>query len=103
VGRVARRQHASMRRGRQAKKTPLWGVPPPRRKGDDAILRRLGANIQVQRRATGVTQERLAEAIDVHPRIVQKIEAGELNPKSTTLLRIQRALGCPWEKLIPSP
>jgi DNA-binding XRE family transcriptional regulator len=77
-------------------------VPPPRRKGDDAILFRLGANIQAQRKARGITQETLAEIIDVHSRIMQKIEAGELNPKSTTLIRIQAALGCPWETLWPS-
>ncbi|MFA6287457.1 MAG: helix-turn-helix transcriptional regulator [Opitutaceae bacterium] len=65
------------------------------------MLRRLGASIQAQRRICGITQERFAETIDVHPRIVQKIEAGELNPKSTTLIRIQSALGCPWEHLVP--
>jgi len=43
---------------------------------------------------------KLAEAIDVHPRIVQKIEAGDVNPKSTTLLRIQAALGCSWKSLV---
>ena len=58
------------------------------------MLSRLGANIQQARRAAGVTQEKLAELVDLHPRIVQKIEAGELNPKSTTLIRIQRALRC---------
>jgi len=74
-------------------------VPPPRRKGDVSLLAQLGSNIQRERRARGITQERLAELIDVHPRIVQKIEAGELNPKSTTLIRIRAALGCAWEQL----
>lgn len=90
-----------MRRGCQIQFTPLWGVPPPRRKGDSLLLSRLGANIQAARKEASITQERLAELIDVHSRIVQKIEAGELNPKSTTLLRIQAALGCPWERLAP--
>ncbi|MBI5771964.1 MAG: helix-turn-helix transcriptional regulator [Verrucomicrobia bacterium] len=76
-------------------------MPPPRRKGDDLLLSCLGANIQSARKEAGVTQERLAELIDVHSRIVQKIEAGELNPKSTTLMRIQAVLDCPWERLIP--
>ena len=47
-----------------------------------------------------ITQEKLAEIVDLHPRIVQKIEAGELNPKSTTLIRIQAAIGCSWEQLV---
>lgn len=90
-----------MRRGCQRRNTPLWGVPPPRRKGDQAILNQLGANIQVERKRAGLTQEKLAEMVDLHPRIVQKIEAGDLNPKTTTLLRIQAALGAPWERLAP--
>ena len=64
------------------------------------MLSRLGENIQAARKAHGFTQERLAELIDLHPRAVQKIEAGELNPKSTTLMRIQAAMRCSWEALV---
>lgn len=76
-------------------------MPPPRRKGDQAILSKLGSNIQTARKARGLTQEKMSEMVDLHPRIVQKIEAGDLNPKSTTLIRIQAVLGCPWERLVP--
>ena len=72
-------------------------MPPRRRKGDYSILARLGENVQAERKRAGITQEKLAEIIDLHPRIVQKIEAGEVNPKSTTLIRIQAAIGCAWE------
>ena len=75
-------------------------MPPRRRKGDSVMLARLGENIQAARKAHGFTQERLAELIDLHPRAVQKIEAGELNPKSTTLVRIQAAMRCSWEVLV---
>ena len=75
-------------------------MPPRRRKGDSVILARLGDSIQAARKAHGFTQERLAELIDLHPRAVQKIEAGELNPKSTTLIRIQAAMRCSWEALV---
>jgi ribosome-binding protein aMBF1 (putative translation factor) len=91
-----------MRRGCQRQNTPLWGVPPPRRKGDQAILNQLGANIQAERKRAGLTQERLAELVDLHPRIVQKIEAGELNPKATTLIRIKKVLGCRLDSLSDS-
>ena len=64
------------------------------------MLARLGENIQAARKAHGFSQERLAELIDLHPRAVQKIEAGELNPKSTTLIRIQAAMRCSWEALV---
>lgn len=76
-------------------------MPPARRKGDLSLLARLGSNIQTERKKRGLTQEALAELIDLHPRIVQKIEAGDINPKSTTLIRIQNALGCAWERLVP--
>jgi transcriptional regulator with XRE-family HTH domain len=78
-------------------------VPPARRRGDYSLLARLGENIQAERKRAGITQERLAELIDVHPRIVQKIEAGDLNPKATTVIRIQAAVGCHWERLFPKP
>ncbi|MGD0651017.1 MAG: helix-turn-helix transcriptional regulator [Verrucomicrobiia bacterium] len=52
------------------------------------------------RSAKGLTQERLAELADLNLRTVQKVEAGQLNILLTTLIRIQRALKCPWGKLI---
>jgi transcriptional regulator with XRE-family HTH domain len=77
-------------------------VPAGRkRKDDDALLSRLGANIERERRACGLTQEKLAELVDLHPRVVQKIEAGETNLKATTFFRIHAALGCPCERLLP--
>lgn len=75
-------------------------MPPPRREGDSKLLSNLGSNVQAERKRSRLTQERLAELIDVHPRIIQKIEAGDLNPKSTTLVRIQWALNVPWERLM---
>ena len=83
--------------------TPLCGVPAGRRrKGDDELLARLGANIERARKACGLTQERLAEKADLHPRVIQKIESGETNMKATTLMRIQSALGCSWAALVPT-
>lgn len=35
------------------------------------------------------------------PSMVQKIEAGDLNVLITTAIRLQRALKCPWERLLP--
>ena len=64
-------------------------------------LAQLGANIRAERLRLGVTQEKFAEKVDLHPRAVQKIEAGELNPQTTNLIRIQAALGCSWDLLMP--
>lgn len=53
-----------------------------------------GHRVRSLRRAQGLTQEQLAEAADLNPRTVQKIEAGKINIVLTTLLRLQTALRC---------
>ena len=57
--------------------------------------------MRTARKAKGLTQEKLAELIDVHPRMIQKIEAGETNIVFTTAMRLVRALGCKWEEIVP--
>jgi transcriptional regulator with XRE-family HTH domain len=66
-----------------------------------AELSRFGASVRRERTARTITQEKLAEKADLNIRTLQKIEAGELNVLITTAMRIQRALGCSWEKLMP--
>jgi transcriptional regulator with XRE-family HTH domain len=61
----------------------------------------LGANVRRERIARGLTQEKLAELVEVNPRTIQKIEAGKLNILVTTVLRLQKALNCPWDALMP--
>lgn len=51
--------------------------------------------------ALRMTQERLAELVDLNIRTVQKIEAGEMNVLITTAIRIQAALKCAWNDLLP--
>jgi DNA-binding XRE family transcriptional regulator len=48
-----------------------------------------------------MTQEKLAELVDLSIRTVQKIEAGDVNILLTTVLRIQKSLGCEWTRLMP--
>ena len=70
--------------------------------------------------ARGLTQERLAECdtgfqpvyslrtlghrleacVTLHPRTVQKIEAGDITILVTTLLRLRAAIGCDWRRLL---
>ena len=63
-------------------------------------IKKFGANVRRERDARNLTQERLAELADLHLRSLQKIEAGEMNLLLTTVLRIKRALKCPWTKLL---
>ncbi len=60
-------------------------------KRDD--LRRLGERIREQRRTKGMTQENLAQALDLSVAYVSLIERGGRNPPYTTVLQIARALG----------
>jgi DNA-binding XRE family transcriptional regulator len=52
------------------------------------------------RPANHLAQIRLPELVDLNIRTVQKIEAGEFNILLTTVLRLQKALGCSWENLL---
>lgn len=53
------------------------------------------------RQKKGYTQEQLAELVDVHPRMIQKIEFGETNILATTAMRLHAALECDWTHLMP--
>jgi transcriptional regulator with XRE-family HTH domain len=65
-------------------------------------LAALGANIRRERMRREWTQERLAELVELNARTIQKIEAGEINVLATTLIRLQGALRCGWNGLLPS-
>ena len=67
----------------------------------ETSLKKLGTNIRRERMARGMTQAKLAELVDVNIRTIQKIEAGHINTLVTTAMRIQKALGSPWDKLMP--
>ena len=67
---------------------------------DRSDIKAFGANLRRERMASDLTQEKLAELADLHLRTLQKIEAGEINLLLTTVLRLKRALKCPWVKLL---
>jgi DNA-binding XRE family transcriptional regulator len=75
----------------------LFGLPRSRPKLPELGV--LGANVRRERGARGITQEKLAEMVEINPRTVQRIEAGKINILVTTVLRPQRALDCPWDAL----
>ncbi len=47
-----------------------------------------------------LTQEKLAELAEIHERHYQKIEAGDVSPSLPVVVRIRRALNCPWDRLL---
>jgi transcriptional regulator with XRE-family HTH domain len=77
---------------------PQWGVPLNAKQTGQ--LRGFGRNVQRERLGRGLTQEKLAELVELNIRTVQKIEAGDVNILLTTVLRLRSALKCPWESLL---
>lgn len=65
------------------------------------ILDTFGANVRRERVARKLSQEKLSEMAELHIRTLQKIEAGEINLLLPTVIRLHRALGCPWGALMP--
>ena len=63
-------------------------------------LRTVGDNVRRERKLAKLTQERLAELADLAPRVVQKIEAGQITILVSTLRRLRKAIGCTYEKLL---
>ena len=59
-----------------------------------------GRQVRRERMAKKITQEKLAELVDLNIRTVQKIEAGHVNILLTTVLRLHQALGCSWNDLM---
>jgi uncharacterized Tic20 family protein len=55
------------------------------------------------RKLKGITQETLAEITGLNVRTVQRIEAGEVDPRLYTLKSIADALGVNLEELLPEP
>ncbi|HWB02950.1 MAG TPA: helix-turn-helix transcriptional regulator [Verrucomicrobiales bacterium] len=60
----------------------------------------LGRNVSRLRHSAGMTQERLAEAVEIDRRYVQRIERGTANPGIDVLARMKSAFGCSWNELL---
>ena len=56
------------------------------------ILLNLGQRLKYLRKTCGLTQEQLAEKVNIHPTYVGKIESGKSNISITLLFKISRAL-----------
>ncbi|MBD5401506.1 helix-turn-helix transcriptional regulator [bacterium] len=63
------------------------------------ILFKLGRNICAERNRLGISQEGLAEQINISDKHISKIENGHTNPKITTIIAIMDALNLPFDAL----
>ena len=67
---------------------------------NDPWLRAVGQNVRRERKSAKLTQEALAEKADLAPRVIQKIEAGQITVLISTLRRLKEAIGCSYEALL---
>ncbi len=59
----------------------------------------LGKKISEMRKAKGLTQEELVEMCNLNVRTIQRIEAGEVTPRSYTIKALFEALDYQWEEV----
>ena len=57
-------------------------------------------NLKRQRTNAGLSQEALAERAGISVRYLQLVESGRFGVSLAVLLRLRRALGCSWNKLL---
>lgn len=67
---------------------------------DTEVLKKFGLNLKIERTRKGVTQEELAEMIDVHEKYISKIETGKQNVTIKTLNKLSRALAIDMHKFL---
>lgn len=65
----------------------------------ETFIKKVGANVRRIRTAQSMSQERLAELVDLNVRNIQRIEAGEITILISTAKRLRDALKCGWEEL----
>jgi transcriptional regulator with XRE-family HTH domain len=56
------------------------------------VLRKLGARLKEIRKARGLTQEALAEKVDLSPQYLSRLEGGHQSPSIETMARLAEAL-----------
>ncbi|TMS57276.1 helix-turn-helix transcriptional regulator [Imbroritus primus] len=58
-----------------------------------------GGVIRQKRTTLGLTQEELAEQLDVHVTVISRLERGASPPSFVTLMKVSEALGTPLSEL----
>lgn len=60
----------------------------------DLDFKTIGLKIKERRQKLGITQEHIANALDVNPSHISNIECGRANPSLTALVKIANVLEC---------
>lgn len=65
------------------------------------IRKAFGLKVCIRRYEIGLTQERLAEKIELHPTHVGSVERGERNISLENIIALSNALSCSLKDLMP--
>lgn len=66
----------------------------------DLDFPKIGKQIRKRRQAYGITQEAIANQLDVNPSHISNIENGRANPSLTVLVKIANILSCSVDDFI---
>lgn len=66
----------------------------------DLDFKKIGNKIKKRRQALGITQEYIANILDVNPSHISNIECGRANPSLTALVKIANILQCSVDNFI---
>jgi transcriptional regulator with XRE-family HTH domain len=66
---------------------------------NDQVLRAVGRQMQRLRKTAGLSQDELANQVELHRNYIGLIERGERNPTLLNLAKIAHALGVPLATL----
>jgi transcriptional regulator with XRE-family HTH domain len=69
------------------------------RKRNDELALAIGQRAKALRKAAGLTQEQLAEAVELQPSAISRFENGSIGLSLTTLLAVSRVLRVPLASL----
>ena len=73
------------------------------RKRNDDLAYAIGQRVKGLRKAAGLTQEQLAEAIDLQPSAISRFENGSIGLSITTLQQVARVLRVPLARIFEEP
>lgn len=68
----------------------------------DLDFKVIGLKIKERRKSLGITQETIANILDVNPSHISNIECGRANPSLTSLIKIANVLQCSVDYFISS-
>ena len=66
----------------------------------DINFKLIGEKIKKRRQSLGITQEHIANVLDVNPSHISNIECGRANPSLTALIKIANILQCSVDTFI---